>query len=80
MSRAESLPEMWHRTSVESASPQRNGVTTMNNSSNSNSENRQRGRFDWIFSDTTISVVLFVTILPALVHGVLSLNSLPVAI
>jgi hypothetical protein len=52
----------------------------MNNSSNSNSENRQSGRFDWIFSETTISVVLLVTVLPAILHGLSSLQSLPTVI
>lgn len=57
----------------------------MNNSSNSNgnssnSEHRQSGRFDWVFSETTISVVLLVTVLPAILHGLGSLQNLPVII
>jgi hypothetical protein len=58
-----------------------NNLSNSNSNSNSNnSENRQSGRFDWIFSETTIGVVLLVTVLPALVYGLQSLNSLPVAV
>ncbi|MBN1240731.1 MAG: hypothetical protein JXB36_19675 [Gammaproteobacteria bacterium] len=41
-------------------------------------EQRRNGRFSWIFSETTIGLVILASVLPAVVHGVLSLNNLPV--
>ena len=45
----------------------------MNSETTSNQTERRQGRFDWIFE-----VLVFATVTPALVYGVLMLNELPV--
>jgi hypothetical protein len=50
----------------------------MNKSSKSDSGQRQTGRFDWIFSEFTIGVVLIVVVIPALYEAVRSLSLLPI--
>jgi hypothetical protein len=51
----------------------------MNKLTKSESGQRRTSRFDWIFSEFTIGVVLIVMVIPALYEGIASLQYLPVA-